>query len=255
MSRKMLVADLLCGAGGSSTGCQRALEAMGLKMELVCVNHWGVAIETHKKNHPEARHYVQDIATVRPHLLVPEGYLDLLMASPTCTHHSVARGGKPTSDQQRSDPWHIVTWLTELRVKRLIIENVWEFCGWGPVDPRTARPIKGRKGEYFHAWIDTLRRLGFEPEWRKLNAADYGDATTRQRFILMARSDQRRVSWPMPTHKRRDELQGDLFSDSKPWRPAREIIDWSIKGKSILNRKKPLAPKTLARIYAGAMKF
>jgi DNA (cytosine-5)-methyltransferase 1 len=101
---------------------------MGLKMELVCVNHWGVAIETHKKNHPEARHYVQDISTVRPHLMVPEGYLDLLMASPTCTHHSVARGGKPTSDQQRSDPWHIITWLTELRVKRLIIENVWEFA-------------------------------------------------------------------------------------------------------------------------------
>jgi DNA (cytosine-5)-methyltransferase 1 len=145
LARKILVADLLCGAGGSSTGCQRALEVMGLKMELVCVNHWGVAIETHKKNHPEARHYVQDIATVRPHLLVPEGYLDLLMASPTCTHHSVARGGKPTSDQQRSDPWHIITWLTELRVKRLIIENVWEFCGWGPVDPRTGKPIKSAR--------------------------------------------------------------------------------------------------------------
>ncbi len=68
---------------------------------------------------------------MRPHILVPEGYLDLLMASPTCTHHSVARGGKPTSDQQRSDPWHIITWLTELRVKRLIIENVWEFIELG----------------------------------------------------------------------------------------------------------------------------
>lgn len=27
MKRKMLVADLLCGAGGSSTGCARALRA------------------------------------------------------------------------------------------------------------------------------------------------------------------------------------------------------------------------------------
>ena len=194
--KKMLVADLLCGAGGSSTGCQRALDELGLDMELVCVNHWPTAIETHRRNHPEARHYVQDIATVRPHLLVPEGYLDLLMASPTCTHHSVARGGKPTSDQQRSDPWHIVTWLTELRVKRIIIENVWEFTGWGPVDRRTGKPVKSRKGEYFHAWISTLRGLGYELEWRRLNAADYGDATTRQRFILMGRSDGKRVSWP-----------------------------------------------------------
>lgn len=255
MTRKILVADLLCGAGGSSTGCQRALAELGLNMDLVCVNHWPTAIDTHQRNHPEARHYVQDIATVRPHLLVPEGYLDLLMASPTCTHHSVARGGKPTSDQQRSDPWHIITWLTELRVKRLIIENVWEFIGWGPIDVRTGKPIASRKGEYFNAWIDAIRRLGFEPEWRKLNAADYGDATTRQRFILMARSDKRRVSWPTPTHQKRDDVNGTLFPTVKPWKPAREIIDWAIKGRSIFARPKPLSPKTLARILAGAIKF
>jgi DNA (cytosine-5)-methyltransferase 1 len=168
----------------------------------------------------------------------------------------VARGGKPTSDQQRSDPWHIITWLTELRVKRLIIENVWEFCKWGPVDPKTMKPIKEREGEYFWAWIETLRRLGFDPEWRKLNAADYGDATTRQRFILMARSDGRRVAWPTATHAKRPEGDNlDLFPALKPWRPAREIIDWSLRGQSIFARKKALAPKTLARIYAGALKF
>ena len=256
MSRKkFLVADLLCGAGGSSTGAERALRDLGLEMDLVCVNHWQTAIDTHTLNHPQARHFVQDIATVRPHLLVPEGYLDLLMASPTCTHHSVARGGKPTSDQQRSDPWHIITWLTELRVKRIIIENVWEFTGWGPVDPKTMRPIANRKGEYFHAWIETLKRLGYDPEWRKLNAADYGDATTRSRFILMARNDGRRVAWPNPTHHKRPDEGLALFPTMKPWKPARDIIDWDIKGRSIFNRKKPLAPKTLARIYAGAVKY
>ncbi len=255
MTRKILVADLLCGAGGSSTGCQRALAELGLDMDLVCVNHWPTAIDTHQRNHPEARHYVQDIATVRPHLLVPEGYLDLLMASPTCTHHSVARGGKPTSDQQRSDPWHIITWITELKVKRIVIENVWEFIGWGPVDPKTGKPIASRKGEYFNAWIATLQRLGFEVEWRKLNAADYGDATTRSRFILMGRSDGRRIKWPTPTHQKRDNVNGTLFATVKPWKPAREIIDWNIKGRSIFDRKKDLAPKTLSRIYAGAVKF
>lgn len=254
--RKMLVADLLCGAGGSSTGAERALNELGLEMELVALNHWPTAIDTHSRNHPKARHFVQDIATVRPHLIVPEGYLDLLMASPTCTHHSVARGGKPTSDQQRSDPWHIITWLTELRVKRLIIENVWEFVGWGPVDHRTGKPVKSRKGEYFQAWIDTIKRLGFEPEWRKLNAADYGDATTRQRFILMARSDGRRLVWPVATHGKAIANDVDLFAPMlQPWRPARDIIDWSIRGRSIFNRPRPLAPKTLARILAGAQKF
>lgn len=256
--RKILIADLLCGAGGSTTGAVRALLELGFTLKeivVVCVNHWQTALDTHSKNHPLARHYCQDIATVRPHLIVPEGYLDILMASPTCTHHSVARGGKPTSDQQRSDPWHIITWLTELRVKRMVIENVWEFCQWGPVDVRTGKPIQSRKGEYFRAWIDTIRRLGFDPEWRKLNAADYGDATTRQRFILMARSDRRAVYWPVPTHMRLASREISLFPTTKPWRPAREIIDWDIKGQSIFSRKKPLAAKTLARIYAGAVKF
>jgi DNA (cytosine-5)-methyltransferase 1 len=255
--RKILVADLLCGAGGSTEGCEQALVDLGVDLndvEFACINHWPTAIQTHRINHPRARHYVQDIATARPHLLVPEGYLDLLMASPTCTHHSVARGGKPTSDQQRSDPWHIITWLTELRMKRIIIENVWEFTSWGPVDPKTGKPIKERRGEYFFAWIETLKRLGFDPEWRKLNAADFGDATTRQRFILMARSDGRKVRWPMPTHARRPDESMALFPGLKPWRPAREIIDWNLKGRSIFNRDKDLAPKTMMRIYAGALK-
>lgn len=254
--KKLLVADLLCGAGGSSTGCERALKKLGLDMELVCVNHWPTAIETHQKNHPHARHFVQDIATVRPHMLVPEGYLDLLMASPTCTHHSNARGGKPTSDQQRSDPWHIITWLTELRVKRIIIENVWEYRNWGPVNVRTGKPIKSRQGEYFRAWMATLQALGFNHlEYRKLVAADYGGATTRARFMLMGRSDRVRVLWPVRTHADRKVLNPDLFDGPQPWTPARKIIDWSIKGVSIFGRPKPLAPKTLLRIFAGAVRF
>lgn len=253
MTRKILVADLFCGAGGSSTGAERALARLGLDMELVCVNHWGTALETHQRNHPRARHYCADISQVRPHQVVPEGYLDLLMASPTCTHHSIARGGKPTSDQQRSDPWHVIAWLTELRVKRMLIENVWEFTKWGPVDPETRRPIKGREGEYFRLWIDTIRRLGATSvEWRKLNSADVGGATTRQRFFGFFRFDDRRLVLPVATHARRDLAPEKGL---KPYRPAREIIDWSIEGKSIFRRKKPLAEKTLRRIYAGIVRF
>ncbi|MCW2086707.1 UNVERIFIED_ORG: DNA (cytosine-5)-methyltransferase 1 [Bradyrhizobium japonicum] len=253
MTRKILVADLFCGAGGSSTGAERALARLGLEMELVCVNHWGTALETHQRNHPRARHYCADISQVRPHQVVPEGYLDLLMASPTCTHHSIARGGKPTSDQQRSDPWHVITWLTELRVKRMLIENVWEFTKWGPVDPETRRPIKDKEGLYFREWIETIRRLGATSiEWRKLNAADVGEATTRQRFFGFFRFDDRLLTLPVATHARRDVAPATAL---KPYRPAREIIDWSIKGRSIYARKKPLAPKTLKRIYAGIVKF
>ena len=253
--RKFLVADLFCGAGGFSTSFQHALAQLGIEMELVCVNHWGRAIETHRANHPHARHYCEDIASVRPSIVVPEGRLDALTASPSCTHHSVARGGKPTSDQQRADPWHIITWLTELDVTRIAIENVWEFTSWGPVDPETRRPIPERRGEYFEAWINVIRSLGYKPEWRKVNAADFGEAQTRVRFLLMARKDGKEIVWPAPTHAKVVAAQASLLPDLKPWRPAREIIDWTLKGKSILGRPIPLAPKTLARILAGALKF
>ncbi|HEV2173143.1 MAG TPA: DNA cytosine methyltransferase, partial [Nitrospira sp.] len=164
-------------------------------------------------------------------------------------------GGKPTSDQQRMDPWHIITWLTELRIRCLLVENVPEFTDWSPVDARTGRPLKSRRGEYFRRWVATIEGLGFKVDWRILNAADYGDATTRHRFFLIARSDGKPLLWPEPTHAKSD-FEDRLFGTSrKPWRPAREIIDWRLRGTSIFSRKKPLSVKTLARIYAGAVKF
>ncbi|GEC52242.1 DNA (cytosine-5)-methyltransferase 1 [Bradyrhizobium japonicum] len=253
MTQRKIVVDLFCGSGGSSEGAEEAFNRLGLDIDLRCLNHWPVAIETHWRNHPAAIHYCQDIATARPQKVVPEGYVDLLMASPSCTHHSPARGGRPTSDQLRSDPWHIIPWLTELRVSRMIVENVWAYVKWGPVDPETQRPIKEREGEYYRAWIETIRSLGATSiEWRKLNAADFGGFTTRERYFGFFRFDGRPLLLPVATHAKRSRAEAKGL---KPWRPARDIIDWSIKGRSIFARPRPLAPKTIARILAGAIKF
>ena len=70
-----LVADLFCGAGGTSTGASRAIAAIGGRMELVAVNHWETAIATHTRNHPQARHILADVSTADPGMLVPEGRL------------------------------------------------------------------------------------------------------------------------------------------------------------------------------------
>lgn len=251
--KPLLVADLFCGAGGSSTGARRTIEGLGRRMVLTCVNHWDRAIETHKRMHPDARHYCQDVSLVRPIAVVPEGRLDLLMASPTCTYHSRARGGRPTSDQQRMDPWHVTTWLTELRVKRVIIENVPEFVDWGPVGV-DGKPLRSKRGLYFREWVATLERLGYVVAWRILNCADYGDATTRQRFFLQARNDRQPIVWPAPTHSK--DGRADLFGVGvQRWRPAREVIDWSLRGRSIFDRQRPLSAKTLMRIHAGIVKF
>lgn len=247
------VADLFCGAGGSSTGAHRALRELGMPMSLVAANHWPVAIETHTRNHPWASHHCVDLETARPRELVPGGVLDLLIASPTCTYHSRARGGRPVNDQQRMDPWHVVRWCTELRVHRLMVENVPEFMDWGPCHATTGRPLKKRRGEYFRAWCDALRAIGFRLDYRVLCCADYGDPTTRRRFFMIGRSDGCPLRWPEPTHA--EAAGADLFTARPRWRGAAEIIDWTRQGRSIFGRKKPLAPNTLRRILAGAVRY
>ncbi len=246
-----LLADLFCGAGGTSTGAERAIKDLGAETILVCINHWPLAIETHHANHPNAMHYIEDITAADPLKLVPWGFLDLLMASPECTHFSRARGGKPVNNQSRMNPWAILTWLTKLDVRTVLIENVPEFRDWGPVDAND-QPIREMKGIFFEAWIEAIKKCGYRLEFRILNAADYGDATTRKRFFLIARKDGRPVTFPKPTHNK------DGGNGLKKWRAAREIIDWTNPGRSLLDhpkyRKRPLSVNTRRRIAAGFKK-
>lgn len=250
------MADLFCGAGGSSTGAEKAVKALGRKMTLVCINHWPVAIETHKLNHPTARHYIEDIAVADPERIVTEGYLDLLMASPECRFDSRARGGKPTQDQGRMNPWAIHRWLTSLDVRTALIENVPEFIHWGPVDSE-GRPDRKHKGKYFQAWLHSIWDLGYKAEWKYLNAADYGDATTRTRFFLQARKDGRPIHWPVPTHS--ESGDADMIESRPKWRAASEIIEWDKPGRSLLDDakyiKRPLSENTRRRIARGLEKF
>lgn len=256
MRKNLLVADLFCGAGGSSTGAEKAVKTLKKRMTLVCINHWPIAIETHKKNHPTARHYVEDITVADPYKIVPEGYLDLLMASPECRYYSRARGGKPVHDQGRMNPWAVHKWLTALNVRCLLVENVPEFIEWGPLLDNGMPDPKG-KGMFFQAWIKALWEMGYKAEWKFLNAADYGDATTRTRFFLIARNDGKPIRWPEPTHSLTGD--GDMLGQLPKWRAAREIIDWTNPGRSLLDdpryQKRPLSEKTLKRIARGLQKF
>lgn len=247
--------DLFCGAGGTSTGLAIACQSIGKKPDLIAVNHWDIAIETHALNHPWARHLCAWLDAVDPAKTVPSGRLNLLVASPECTHFSTARGGKPMHDQSRASAWLILKWLQELYVETVLIENVREFQTWGPLGA-DRRPLKSRRGETFQAFINALRSLGYAVDWRILNCADYGDPTTRERLFIIARRGRREIAWPEPTHASAERLRNrELFSSLAPWTPAREIIDWSLKGESIFNRKRPLAPATLERIAAGMKKF
>ena len=116
-------------------------------------------------------------------------------------------------------------------------------------------PDKKRAGKTFKQFIRQLRAAGYEVEWRDkgLNACDYGDPTTRNRFFLMARKDGLPIIWPEPTHGNKKQVNANAAL--KPWKTAGENLDFSIACPSIFDRKKPLAEKTLARIFKGIEKF
>ena len=249
--RKLLVADLFCGAGGTTSGAMQAINALGRDVEFVAVNHWPVAIATHEQNHPDVRHYCIDLDSAKPNDLVPEGELDLLLASPECRFHSPAQGGRPLDEQNRASAWHVVRWAERLYVRRIIVENVPRFLKWGPLD-RRQRPIKSREGELFKAWVNALEALGYRVEWRVLNAADYGTPQTRKRLFIQARRDGRRIVWPDATHARRGK-EHTLDGALKTWEPARNVIDFSKRGESVF--KKNLSAKTLARIAEGVKRY
>ncbi|PSQ48334.1 cytosine methyltransferase, partial [Halobacteriales archaeon SW_6_65_15] len=81
--------------------------------------------------------------------------------------------------------------------------------------------------------------------WQVLNAADYGDATSRERLFVVGRRDAR-AEFPAPTHSRDGDEPG-----TEPRRPAAEIIDWTDPGESIWGRDRPLVNNTMQRIAEG----
>lgn len=102
---KLLYIDLFCGAGGTSTGVEKArLENEQCAKVIACVNHDKNAIASHAANHPDALHFTEDIRTLNLSPLVshlqkcraeyPEALI-VLWASLECTNFSKAKGGQP----------------------------------------------------------------------------------------------------------------------------------------------------------------
>lgn len=246
---KELVIDSFAGGGGVSCGIR---EATGSSPD-VAINHDADAISMHTANHPETRHYQEDVWQVDPREATGGRPVGLAWWSPDCTHFSVARGGVPAEKNIRGLAWVAVRWAATVAPRVNILENVKEFLTWGPLGA-DGRPDPKRKGETFQSFVRQLQRLGYEVDWRILRACDYGAPTSRERLIVQFRRDGRPIVWPKPTHgdPRSLEVQSGRL---KPWRTAAEIIDWSLPCPSIFGRKKPLAENTMRRIAKGIMKF
>ena len=255
--------DLFAGGGGFSDGFKQYLLEKGIPYEISALNHDETAIETYSLNHPESRPFPLDIYKANPRAIIPGGELDLLIGSPECTFHSKARKPGKCDDQSRCQAFDILRWAEAINIRAIVLENVEEFVKWGPLDKHGMK-IKERAGEYFVKFLKGLVSLGYDLQYRFLTAANYGAWTSRTRFFLIARKDKQRIDWPSISHARNPD------AILRPWKPAREIIDWNIKGDSIFRRqaglvpnprsktgkmKIPLSENTIRRICYGLNKF
>lgn len=262
---KLLYIDLFCGAGGTSTGVEKAtFHGDKCAKVIACVNHDANAIASHAANHPDALHFTEDIRTLdltqlvlhtkRMRVMNPFARI-VLWASLECTNFSRAKGGQPRDADSRTLAEHLFRYIEALRPDYIQIENVEEFMSWGDMD-ENGHPISKDKGKSYVRWVNNVCKYGYNFDWRILNAADYGAYTSRRRYFGQFAKKGLPIVFPEPTHAKVTPNENILFKDDiKPWKPVREVLNLNDEGESIFTRKKPLVEKTLERIYAGLVKF
>ncbi len=248
ISHDELIVDNFAGGGGASLGMEWGLH----RSPDIAINHDREAIAMHQANHPNTRHYTEDIWSVDPRK-VCRARPALAWFSPDCKHFSKAKGGKPVDKKIRGLAWVVIRWAKSVKPRVILLENVEEFEDWGPLGPDN-KPDPLRVGLTFRIWKGKLEALGYKVEHRELVASGYGAATTRRRLYLIARCDGLPIVWP---------AQSDALALT-PRRLAADCIDWALPTYSIfLNKaegrkygvKRPLVPNTMRRIFRGFDKF
>ena len=240
---KDLIIDAFAGGGGASVGIEMAL---GRPVD-IAINHDPDAILMHKTNHPDTLHLTEDIFKVNLKKYVKGQHVALMWASPDCTSHSKAKGGKPREKGLRILPWAVYKHAKAILPDVILMENVEEIQQWGPLDEK-GYPIPEKKGEDYKKFITAMKNLGYRFGSRELVAADYGAPTTRKRWYAVFRRDGQEIRFPKQTHS----ADGIGF---EKWKPCGDYIDWSDLGSSIFERKKPLAEATQKRIANGIKKY
>ena len=256
-----IIVDNFAGGGGASTGIELATG----RPVTIAINHDPAAILMHKTNHPYTMHLQASVWDVHPAEVCAGRPVGLAWFSPDCKHFSKAKGSALVDRNIRGLAWIVLRWAGKVRPRVIILENVEEFTTWGPV--RKGKPIKKKAGQTFKKWLRQLKDCGYHVEHRELVAADYGAPTTRKRFVLVARCDGRPIIWPERTHAPAGSEEAKT-GKCLPWRPAAEVIDWTLPMYSIFDSKqeikekygatvvrRPLADNTMRRVIRGVDKY
>ncbi len=272
-----LVVDNFAGGGGASTGIELAT---GYSVD-IAINHDPEAIKMHKVNHPNTKHYCENVWEVDPVKACQGHPVGLAWFSPDCKHFSKAKGGKPVEKNIRGLAWVVLKWAALVRPRVIMLENVEEFQTWGPCipirdkdtgrvivsmvgrhdreknEPRTRvadpgevvpvdrqifQPDPKRSGQTYKKWRKQLEALGYEIDTKELVAADYGAPTMRKRFFMIARCDGKPIVWPEPTHGPADSEEVKAGL-LKPYVGAYTQLDFSLPCPSIFDTAEEIKRK------------
>lgn len=264
-----LIVDLFCGAGGTTTGfVQAQVEGNTIAKVIACVNHDPIAIKSHWANHPEVKHFEEDIRTLDLTELIqvvafqkslyPNAHL-ILWASLECTNFSKAKGGQPRDADSRTLADHLHRYVAALSPDYIQIENVVEFMSWGPLD-ENGKPVSRKNGSDWMRWRSVMRgdvfgnEYVYKDEWKELNSANYGAYTSRNRLFGVFAKPWLPICFPDATHSKKPS-QLSMHGDLKKWKAVKDVLNFKDEGESIFTRKKPLSDKTLERIFAGLIKY
>ena len=272
-----LVVDNFAGGGGASTGIEIAT---GYSVD-IAINHDPEAIKMHKINHPNTKHYCENVWEVDPVKACNGHPVGLAWFSPDCKHFSKAKGGKPVEKNIRGLAWVVLKWAALVRPRVIMLENVEEFQTWGPCipirdkdtgrvivnmvgrhdraknEPRTRvadpgevvpvdrqmfQPDPKRSGQTYKKWRKQLEALGYSIDTKELVAADYGAPTMRKRFFMIARCDGNPIVWPEPTHAPADS-EAVKEGLLKPYVGAYTQLDFSMPCPSIFDTSEEIKKK------------
>lgn len=191
--------DLFCGAGGSSRGA-----VMAGATPVAALDMWELASKTYALNFPKATTYTMTASSMASKRLQEEvGKIDLLLASPECTNHSIARGKRPRCEDSRNSAFEVIRFARAMRPRFVIVENVLQMRHWGR----------------YTEFLRKLQRLGYNTEDGILDSQYYDTPQARRRLFIVA-DQERQPTLPDPgplTSRTVESILGTGECNSKPW--------------------------------------
>lgn len=184
-SRKPIVIDLFCGAGGLSEGLAQA--GFAPRVAIDCDSN---ALKTYAANHPNTSVICRDIAEVSGLELMKlagSRNVDLIAGGPSCQGFSTH--GKRIQDDPRNFLFkHFVRLVDEVRPRMFLMENVKGMLTYS-------------KGYFREQIEEEFQKIGYRCAFATVCAADYGVPQLRHRVLFIGtRLDGLQLTFPSPTH-------------------------------------------------------